>query len=126
MAHTLKTLMAYPGTVVAYYAKRLWNAAGGCMEDVVSRDTWTECVNAERAWDYAEHRAAWLALRDYAGRMLATHTRRRHGEEVKCGLIVVNGAACLIRQRGARLTVNLAELGATHACGNGAFRAALA
>jgi hypothetical protein len=56
--------------------------------------------------------------------MLTTHTRRRHGEDVKCGLIVVNGAACLIRQRGVHLTVNLAELGATHACGNGAFRVA--
>lgn len=58
----------------------------------------------------------WAAIRGYASRALCAMTTP------KCGMIVVNGAACFVPQNGARLSVDMAEIGATRMVGIGGFQ----
>jgi hypothetical protein len=117
MAHTLSTLMAHSNTSIAFHARRLWDTSrnGGAPLFKVARNA-AHSADAQVTLSRVEHRDAWIALRAYARRALLPAFG-------KFGVIVVNGEPRMISQSGDRLTVDMASIGCTRACGNGKFRA---
>lgn len=114
MAHTITTLRAHRNPSVAGYACNVESLLSwGDVRSSYVRENLLCFIgfSARQVTDLD----AWAALRGYAMRALCAMTAPKQG------MIVVNGAACLVPQTGERLTVDYGALGAHRLVGNGAF-----